>query len=386
MKIIITLFIICILSSCSNFSDSDLKNASALITLEGHLQISNQSESWKSVQSYLEIKDLLQDRSMVPKRSFRLIEIKNMMETIDRESNFIISQIDNIKLEILKIAGEDLKVSIKDQGSHIVISKSEMELFRGKIMSLNLTAIKDKLNVNSVDKVIFSNSTDVNLWKNYNRYIRFLLKTLSSYSDGKFSFNPKMAYKGPTARDYVRQFEKDLNNSKANLQDDEHMLIELFTDLFKSNKVKNEEGDEMSWMEYKFRGATIISAISELTALQNDILKSKSFALRHINSRITNCSSYSFTKFLPIVSGPSNAQVGKEVEIKIRMGVYDEYETPVITSSRPSVWLEGDGAGTVRFKAKKGVNKLSGTIIIQKKSGELSTRPWEWSVYGVEEK
>ncbi len=185
------------------------------------------------------------------------------METIDKESNFIISQIDNIKLELLKTAGEDIKTSIKDDGTHVVISENEMNHFKGEMMSLNLKAIKDKTNTNSVEKVIFSKSKDVKLWKNYNRYSKSVLETLSTYNERKFSFNPTMSYKGPTLENYIKQFEKDLQSSKANLQDDESILIQLFVGLLKPNKVKNEDGDFINWMEYKFKNATITAVEPE---------------------------------------------------------------------------------------------------------------------------
>ena len=385
MKLITILFIISITTACSDFSNSEsLKNVSTLITLERQVQIANQTEAWNSVSSHKEIEELLQDKTAAPQRSFRLIETIKQMENIDKESNLIISEIDNLKLELLKTAGESTETFVKNNQTNIVIHKSKMNDFYGEMMRLNLTGIQDKLNTNSVEKVIFSNSTDEKLWNHYNVYIKSLLKTLSTYSEKRFSFNPTMSYNGPTFEEYIQQFEKDLYTSKANIQDDQGILTQLFVDLFKPNKVKNEKGSFESWMEYKFKDATIISALSELTALQNDILKSKSAALRHIKSRSNICEGYSFTNFIPIVSGPSNIEIGKEVELKVRMGAYDVYSTPIITSSRPSVTVDSDGSSTIRFKAKKGINSVKGTIAIKKKSGEISVQPWEWSVYGVQ--
>lgn len=380
MKQLITLFLLALITSCEN--QSNVINSSTLISLERNLQLANQNEVYRGNSFYFEIKDLHLNSSL--DRNSQISIFLDQMERIDKESYKIIDEIDHLKLEFLKVAKENVSVS----SDNIVMNNSNMKHFGNDIMHLNLNAIKDKMNVNAVEVVLFDHSKGLKLWENYKIFSANLLENLATYKTRyqKFSFKPKQSYKAETIENQRKKFEVELKHSKVNLNDDAIILTQLFDELLKPEILTTEDKTDLKWIEFTFKNKTIIEAISELTSLQNDILKARSIALMHIKSRMTFCGYYSFNKFLPVIEGLSNAKIGEEVEIKVRMAAYDTYENPMITVSNPgtAVFFRGDGSASLVFKAKKGVNRLNGTIMIKKKTGEISSRPWEWEVYGTE--
>lgn len=295
------------------------------------------------------------------------------MQRIEEESYKIMDEIDHLKLELLKKANEDIGLFHRDGKENIVVKNKDMKHFGGEIMRLNLNAINDKMNVGAVEDVLFNYSRNLKFWKNYKVFTVRLLEALATYRsrDQNFSFKPQPFYLGKTFENQLKNFETDLKYSKANVSEDAAILTQLFVNLFKSETIITDDGSALTWMEYTFKNKNIVEVISELTSLQNEILKARSSALLHIKSRMTFCGNYSFNKFLPVVSGMSNAKVGEEVEIKVRMVAYDTYESPMITVSNPgaSVFFRGDGAATLVFTAKKGVNRLKGELMIKKKTG-----------------
>lgn len=380
MKQITIFFLLALITSCNN--DSNTSNTSTLISLERHLQQANENELDRGKTVYFEIKDLHFNSSA--DRNSQISIFLNQMERIDKESYRIINEIDQLKLELLKMAKENANVSRHDA----VMNQNDMKHFGGELIRLNLNLIKDKMNIDAVETVLFSHSRVLKFWKSYKVFTVQLLETLATYKtrSQNFSFTSKLSYKGETVEDQLKRFETDLKCSKVNFNDDAAILTQLFADLLKPEILTHENGSEFNWMESTFKNKTIVEAISELTTLQNEILKARNIALLHIRSRMTFCGNYSFNKFLPVVTGVSNAKVGDEVEIKVRMVAYDTYENPMITVSNPEaiVYFKGDGAATLVFKAKKGVNSLKGELMIKKKTGEISSRPWEWEVYGTQ--
>ncbi len=364
--------IIILLSACSNLRSRDNQNIKIIISLENKIQNSNVSECEKSLSIYRDIAEIGRDKT---RKINYLTFLEDQMLSIDSLSNQLITEIDGIKKMLFKNGNEKVKLN------EIKLSK-----FRGQILSYNLHEVVDKLNLNPCEDVLFNQKKGEALWKNYSLFVKNLLRLTATYSvyNNHFSFSPRSNYEGNSFEDKLKNFKKHLSSSKANLNDDESVLKQLYADLYRPEFTLNEDDETVSLNEFLFKKTTLIEAISILTNLQNDILKAKNTSLQHIQYRITSCREYPFDTFIPIITGPSAVKVGEDVEIFVRFGAYDSNENPMLTSSGGTVWCDGDGAGTIKFKAKKGMNKFNGKILIKLKSGEIRSRPWEWSVYGAE--
>lgn len=221
MKQLITLFLLALITSCEN--QSNVINSSTLISLEQNLQLANQNEVYRGNSFYFEIIDLHINSS--PDRNSYISVFLNQMERIDKDSYKIINEIDHLKLELLKTAKENISVSI----DNIVIHKSNMKHFGNEIMHLNLNAIKDRMNKDAVENVLFDRSKGLKLWKNYKTFTANLLGDLATYKtrNQDFSFEPKKNYKGITYDHQFKKFKTDLKHSRANLCDDEIVLTEF---------------------------------------------------------------------------------------------------------------------------------------------------------------
>jgi hypothetical protein len=84
---------------------------------------------------------------------------------------------------------------------------------------------------------------------------------------------------------------------------------------------------------------------------------------------------------MSLATGPLIANEGDEVELKVLMAAFDSDKQPVVTVSGGKVKETKDGAATVVANVSgSGEMKLSGTVAIAKKSGEMKRENWEHTI------
>lgn len=314
------------------------------------------------------------------------IEITAMAH-IDKVSEVMIHRIDLLKLELLKAAGEDVSVAKNKIPDAILWSNYDRLDNPCRPIRMNLFAIKDRDNHEVVTKMFVDASgnqpskTGKGLWDAFIQFRADIVSITGTYYLGRedFSINPKAINDFSDWRGLDVRIRKMIESNPINKHEDTQVLIELYSNLTKQEIIKV-NGTRPHWIAYKFNNVSLVGAIAELTALQQDILAARGMALTHWKMKVASCGN-SFNKIIPLAYGPSLAINGEEIEIMVMMAAFDSDREPEVTTyySGAKIEYREDGIGYVTVKPKKGMNTIRGTVSITNKSGVRKTEEWEYS-------
>lgn len=213
---------------------------------------------------------------------------------------------------------------------------------------------------------------------NLKAFRKQLTDFLGSYerNGNTFYIDSKPINQFATKDELVLLVEKMVDGSAANLKEDRQVLIDVYVGLSYPETI-----DDMPWNEVYFESSSLLSALAMITKLQNDILNVKQLAASQVLA--FGCmASYPFNEVMPIAVGPLSSNTEDTIELKVTMGAFDTYNTPVVQLDNISgrVYYPGDGTGRVRMKLPKGIHHVSGTVSIQNRSGVYKTESWEYQV------
>ena len=313
-----------------------------------------------------------------------------MIEKIDKEAGSLIKYIDDIKLEMMEKAKEDIK-TVKADDEKVIVWKKYDPKFPLQPTRLNLIAVqaKDQFDI-PMHEIVGSEITKLDptkhgakLWKQYNAFRKFIVEQTGTYREGeKNNWKVKVTDINDNLPNLKLQ-EKiaamiNAKSNKANPEDVE-VLLGLYQELTKIEFADHHEQKNIHWMGRTFDHAPMVGALASLSSLQNEILSARAKAVNLLKSKVT-VGEFSFNKIQELVSGPGVATEGEEIELKVTMAAYDSDNNPEVTSSQGSVVVT-DGIGIVKARASgSGEMNLSGTVMIRNKSGVEYPRPWSWKV------
>jgi hypothetical protein len=313
-----------------------------------------------------------------------------MIEKIDKEAGSLIKYIDDIKLEMMEKANEDVK-TVKADDEKVIVWKKYDPKFPLQPARLNLMAVqaKDQFDI-PMHEIVGSEITrldptkhGVKLWKQYNGFRKFIVEQTGTYREGeKNNWKVKVSDINDNMPNLKLQ-EKiaAMINAKSNKvnPEDVEVLLGLYQELTKIEFADHHEQKNIHWMGRTFDHAPMVGALASLSSMQNEILSARAKAVNLLKSKVT-VGEFSFNKIQELVSGPGVATEGEEIELKVTMAAYDSDNNPEITSGQGSVVVT-DGIGSVKTRASgSGEMNLSGTVMIRNKSGVEYRRPWSWKV------
>ena len=312
-----------------------------------------------------------------------------MIEKIDKEAGSLIKYIDDIKLEMMEKAKEDIK-TVKADDEKVIVWKKYDPKFPLQPTRLNLMAVqaKDQFDI-PMHEIVGSEITKLDptkhgakLWKQYNGFRKFIVEQTGTYREGeKNNWKVKVTDINDNMPNLKLQ-EKiaAMINAKSNKvnPEDVEVLLGLYQELTKVEFADHHEQKNIHWMGRTFDHAPMVGALASLSSLQNEILSARAKAVNLLKSKVT-VGEFSFNKIQELVSGPGVATEGEEIELKVTMAAYDSDNNPEVTGSGSIVVK--DGVGTVKTRASgAGEMNLSGTVMIRNKSGVEYRRPWSWKV------
>ena len=316
----------------------------------------------------------------------KLKYVRERMDLIDKEAADMIQFLDKMKLAILNEAGEETKTYKDKDHETLLWTKGEGV----KPIRMNCFAVqgKDKydepMRVMGIDQDIKNpTGNGAELWKKLNNYRSKLVEITGSYqmpgSDKKFSISVK-DYNDFENNTELTKFTTDMvKKSKANLKEDQQVLIDLYSMLSKPEKNEVHDMKGVHWVGMTFDHAPLVAGIAALSSLQQDVLAARALALANYKSKVTT-GEYSFNKIMPLAYGPAVANSGDDVELQVMMAAFDSDNQPTVTSSTGEVTYPGNGQGIVKFKAGGSTMSISGTVSIKNKSGVPKTEKWEHEV------
>lgn len=312
----------------------------------------------------------------------KLAKILKQMEQVDKLTEVMIQDIDKIKMNILEKSGENVK-DIKDNDELTLIWKKGEGVTP---IRMNLMAVqaKDQYDV-PMHEIIgedIKNPTAAGkkLWEDFNKFRADLVKTLGSYNDGakSFSITPKAINEFKTNADLAKAVDKMIAESKANVRDDGQVLKDIYINLTKPERMKVHDMEGVHWIGATFDHSPLVAAVASLSSMQQDVLSARAMALAHLKSKVST-GEYSFNKIVGLAYGPSIANTGDEIELKVMMAAFDSDNQPTVTGPG-SITIE-NGQGTLKTKVAGGAEMvLNGTVSIKNKSGVTKTENWTHTV------
>ncbi|MNK24662.1 hypothetical protein D3C87_429730 [compost metagenome] len=314
----------------------------------------------------------------------KLQKILKQMETVDALTDKMVKDIDKIKLDILEKSGENVK-DYKDNDEHTILWKKGDKCLP---IRMNLMAVqaKDQYDVpmhEIIGEDIKSPSgSGKQLWADFNKYRADVVSAVGTYKDGSgkesFSINPPAINTFKTNADLVAQVKKMVEKSGSNHKDDDEALQAMYINMTKSERSKVHDMDGVHWIGATFDHAPLVAALASLSSMQQDILSTRAMAMAHLKSKVTT-GEYSFNKIVGLAYGPSIANTGDEVELKVMMAAFDSDNQPEVTG--PGAITVADGQGTLKTKVAGGAEMvLSGTVAIKNKSGIKKTENWQHTI------
>lgn len=364
----------------------------AFVAIEENIQKANIVQVDRGDGFYGDVKEEIQAAKgpdNVAKKK-KLEYVLGQMEKIDKETASMIEFIDKLKIEILNTAGENTSAYKDKDHTNILWKKSD----KVKPARMWLAAVQgmDKYDepmlVMGINEDIKNpKGNGIELWKKLNDYRTKIVELAGTYqmpgSDKKFSISPKAINDFESNAKLVDEVTKMVKGSKANLKEDQQVLIDLYVGLTKLEKNEVHDMKDVHWVGMTFDHAPLVAGIAALSSLQQDILSARALALAHYKSKVST-GEYSFNKIVPLAYGPVVANAGDDIELKVMMAAFDSDNQPKVTvkgfEGGDNVSYPGNGTGVVKVKAGGSTMELSGTVSIKNKSGVPKTEPWNHTI------
>ena len=367
MKSIWGLLILTLLSCNSATDEAAIRNS---IAAEAQLQITSimQFERGSGFSSNIrsEYNTTPRNAENSAKRS-KISWIMDKINEIDTLTAKIIYSIDQLKVSLLKAAGENYSL-----GKEALVLPNSFDF--STLKNASNTSIPTELLLNSHS----SNQIGKELFNSFKRYRNELVKIVGRTETQKVHVIDITNYKN--IADLQEKVKTQIGSKVPNFMEDQQAIIDLYVNLTLPNHL-NQNGEQIPWAEATFQHSSLIGAITQLTILQNKILAARAYALAHITS-IGCFADYGFTEIIPFAQGPSLIHEGETAEITVGIAAFDSYNQPEVTlqSIDGEVLKPENGTGKVVIKPKQGLQKIKGTVSIKNKSGVKKTENWEWDI------
>jgi hypothetical protein len=336
----------------------------------------------------------------------RLAKIERFIgyiDKIDKETAKVIKTIDDIKINLLKESGEDVKTKSKDgrPQDDIIINKFYSTEEPLQPASLNLDAVQRKDNFDDPMRVMFGPGNGISeklnpgtdgekLWKAYNTFRKECVQLAGTYVDNGKSYKVKLKKEVNNYKDLVdldKQLKKLINTNSAGCnKEDIDQLIAIYEELTKNEfDVKKIDGkkekEKIHWIGRTFDHSPLVGAIASLSSMQMEVLSARAKAVNLLKSKIST-GQYSFNKIIGLAY-PESAVLnpGEQFTVQVMMAAYDSDKQPDLKGFQGSISSIKDGVATLSMRAPNtGVMNISGEVGIADKSGTMKWMPYKTKV------
>lgn len=360
----------------------------AFVAIEENIQKANIVQVDRGDGFYGDVKEEIQAAKgpdNVAKKK-KLEYVLGQMDKIDKETIDMIEFIDKLKIEILNTAGENTSAYKDKEHTNILWKKSD----KAKPARMWLAAVQgmDKYDepmqvMGIADDIKNPTGNGIELWKKLNDFRSKIVELAGSYkmpgSDKSFSISTKPINNFESNAKLVDEVTKMVKGSKANLKEDQLVLIDLYVGLTKLEKNEVHDMKDVHWIGMTFDHAPLVAGIAALSSLQQDILAARALAMAHYKSKVST-GEYSFNKIVPLAYGPVVANSNEEIELKVMMAAFDSDNQPKVTANTGTITYPGNGTGVVKINTGGSTMELSGTVSIKNKSGVPKTEEWNHTI------
>lgn len=368
----------------------------AFVAIEENIQVANENEFARGEEKKAQLDEQAKSGDNLQVREKAKKFMKDV-EAIEKMTAEMIKFLDESKLEIMTTCGEFVT---KDGKSVPGTPEEEMLIHKDgeydpkgkpcKPIRMHLAHVQgpDKYDEPMLVMGINESVTDPkgrgkDLWEKYNKYRNDLTELVV-----KSASTPEKpaSLKCTSINEYkdVADLEKkvDAMFKKGKVPIDEYDEIKkIYISLTKNEKYEVHGVQGVHWVGKTWDHNPQVAGIASLSSLENEVLTARADAITLIRSRVGG-GDFSFNKVMSLATGPLIANSGDEVELKVLMAAFDSDKQPVVTvNGGGKVKETKDGAATVVANVSgSGEMKLTGTVAIAKKSGEMKKENWEHTI------
>lgn len=367
----------------------------AFVAIEENIQTANLTELFRGDEKAAELRETATDKTN-PGRAAKADLLAKAVEEIDKMTAKRIKEIDDLKLEILKVCGEDV-TSVGKEGSIITEAYSTKNSLKPTRMNLAHVAGKDKydepmLVMGIAEDIKNPKGKGLELWNSLISFRKELTEKIASTQvvsdpkdtagltvvyDTKYKFEAKAINTFKDQKDLSAQIKKMVDASNVH-PDDKQTIMDIYSGLTKNERSEVHEVKDVHWMGKTFDHSPSVAAIASLSSLQKDVLAARAQAVALIRGRVGG-GEYSFNKIIPLAYGPEVVNTNEEFTVEVLMAAYDSDKQPEVVYEGNKITEVRDGKGYVRLKLGA-TKELSGTVSIMNKSGIKKTLPWTKTV------
>jgi gliding motility-associated protein GldM len=358
----------------------------AFVAIEKNIQVGAVTQMDRGDSAEKDLKEELNDKTN-PAKVEKVKYYLTIVDKINKIAAARVEEIDNLKVELLGLCGEDVKTVKPDSHEHVIwVAYDKKAPLKPAVINLIAIQAKDQYDI-PMHTIIGENLEPVTgsgkaLFENYCKYRNEICDLVGTYAPPggkKFKFTSTKINTFANNQELEKQVDKMMDANKSyNAQDDREVIKQIYMGLSKNEYADMEEEKHLHWIARTFDHSPIVAAIASLTALEQEILAARASAIAHIKSRVST-GEYSFNKVMPLAFGAAIANSGDEVEVNVMMAAFDSDNQPIVTG--PGAISVSDGKGTVKVKVSGGAEMvLNGTVAVKKKSGEMKTEKWTHTI------
>ena len=244
----------------------------AFVALEENIQVANLVQADRGNGFYSDVTDEIAatkgNKEMAGKLK-KLEYVQTRMDEVDKLTADMIKFIDDCKIEILKAAGEQI-TTFKDKDPHNIMWKKQE----------GCTPIRMHLEaVQGMDKydepmLVMGISEDIKkpkkrgleLWEKIVKFRADLVKAAGSYklpgSDNSFTIDVKAINTFKDNSTLMKEVEKMVDGSKANVKDDRQVLIDLYMMLTLQEKNEVHGMKDIHWIGMTFDHCPLVAGVA----------------------------------------------------------------------------------------------------------------------------
>ena len=321
---------------------------------------------------------------------FKVKKIETLLgivDKVDKETAVLIKQIDDAKMHIMKLSGENVD-AVKDKDKETIVWKKydPKDPLRPSRLNLYAIAAKDQYDIPMHELV----GAEINaptpggmgmkIWDAYNGYRTKVCDLIGTYelNDKKWKVKTTKINKFVDNNDLEKQVRAMLKKQKVN-PDDMATIVKIYSELSKQERFDEvNEVTNVHWIGKTFDHSPLVAALASLSAMQLEILNARASAINLLRSKVTG-GDFSFNKLIALANAPAVVGEGEPFEVAVVLGAYDTDNQPTVTGGSFTVT---NGKGVMMAKGGKGgtSQKFQGTISIKSKNGVVKEEQWATEV------
>lgn len=371
MKNLIFLAPLILFSCADNIQESSTSEKNLSLNIQNHMihEFTNGNVELWSIKE----KSCFDSNMSTSNESSTLVKVNKIEEILIDQ----IRLMDQVKLEILVASGLDNSDLIKVCGSNLQEKKST-EPITIKIESISDEVLGSRVNksLGITNSFIIQDGRANELFAKSNLLAKDLAEIIESgqQTDNNFEFE--------TIDNYID--EVDLADHITNmlienpLSKNTDLIRSIYCTLSKSKGMKNLKGSNV-WIEENFKDASVLSALNQITLMQDDILRLRTKIYQEFNKVGP---SFNFDSINIQAIGPDEIGKGETSEVVIQVvAMANKVNLIEFHNTNVPVKKNNDGTASILIKDQTGKDiKLKGEVTVYTSQGIPKTLPWSKTI------